>query len=49
MVDIYTVCVCHCGERFPSDRQLNKHIYEPFGPSRDDLDATSLQLSAVVA
>ena len=35
MVDVASVCVCCCGERFPSDMQLRTHIHEPLGPNRD--------------
>jgi hypothetical protein len=32
MVDVSSVCICRCGEKFPTDRQLKAHIYDPFGP-----------------
>jgi hypothetical protein len=47
MVDVDSVCVCRCGEKFPSDRQLKTHIYEPFGPGPESPQATGPQLPAL--
>lgn len=47
MIDVDTVCVCRCGEKFPSDRRLKKHIYEPFAPDQVNSEAASPRLSAL--
>jgi len=47
MVNVDSVCVCRCGEEFPSERQLETHVYEPFGSSQDNPQAISPQLPAL--
>jgi len=49
MVDVDTVYVCRCGERFPSERQLNTHIFDPFCSDQEDMQATNPQLPALSA
>ena len=36
MVEVASVCDCLYGERFPSDRQLRTHVYEPLAPRQEN-------------
>ena len=49
MVDVDSVWVCRCGERFSSDRQLKSHIYDPFAPGQDYPRVASSQLPELAA
>jgi len=49
MVDVDSVWVCRCGGKFPSDRQLIAHVYEPFGPGHENPETTNPRLPALTA